>query len=127
MTLSDCGRGVKYGMWMRIVDRGWFNVQPDQRIPCHLRLSTVSKNCALKPSRGQRRPAGIVVESDKATPVGGWVGSVDFWELGMQESWSVEAWERKGLVLEGGKVRVEVQLRKHGELIDRPARAVGGQ
>ncbi|KAI8463473.1 MAG: hypothetical protein J3K34DRAFT_462419 [Monoraphidium minutum] len=105
LSVSRCdGVLVKFGLYMSLANEGLVNeAAEEQIIPCH-----VSTHPVQQPGSDHASvPAWSSVLPVCTCSNWGWD---DGWELGPQAGWDPAAWEAKGLLLEGGRVRVTVTL-----------------
>jgi hypothetical protein len=95
--------GVCFGAFLHVADEGHFAKGAGQGVRCKATF------CA-------RRAREHAFYDSMAPAVGACQGWRDFWELGVQKGWDAAAWSAKGLLLEGGKVRVAVTVEADPEV-----------
>ena len=94
--------GLRFGAFVEVQDEGLCPLGPGQCIRC---------TATVMACRGPDAPPQRSLLWSDTPHCGEARGRVDFWSLGPQAGWDAGAWAAKGLLLEGGVVRVVATLK----------------
>jgi hypothetical protein len=100
---------VEYSVGLELVDEGRFDVCADQLIVCKATFLALQRP-TIAVQRAARRFESISAIHGCAHRIGHVCHWGDFWGLGPQAGWDPAAWQAKGLLLDGGKVKVRLTL-----------------
>ncbi|KAI8476703.1 MAG: hypothetical protein J3K34DRAFT_516287 [Monoraphidium minutum] len=96
------GGSLSFGLFLHFEDEGLFDIACGQVLACHATAEAVHKAGAL---------CTKLTRTTVLTPLlGQEYGWPNFWDVGRQMGFDPARWEARGLLLEGGRVRVELTL-----------------